>query len=135
MLQTRELLDSLTTKSPLNNEILAATIDALSTCEEAVTACAAGMATSQDGGSMGTAIALDLDCADSVLATRRILTRATGPNGALLGAQLEACLIACQRSHEECSRHSAHHEHCRLCADATRQAADACRQALTALRA
>ncbi|WP_328491601.1 hypothetical protein OHS59_01810 [Streptomyces sp. NBC_00414] len=134
MLQTRELLDSLSAKAPLSGETLAFTIDVLSVCEEAVTACAAGMTAEHSNPSMASAITLDLDCGDVVLATRRVLTGATGTDAGLLAAQLEACMIACQLSHDACGLHAAHHEHCRLCAEATQQAADACRTALAGLR-
>jgi hypothetical protein len=75
------------------------------------------------------------DCGDVVATTRRLLTRATGDDSALIAAQLEVCLMACRRSHEMCIRTAAAHEHCRLCAAATDRAADACRRALEALRA
>ncbi|WP_405686951.1 hypothetical protein [Streptomyces sp. NBC_00057] len=48
-------------------------------------------------------------------------------------AQAQACLIACRRSRDLCEQHAQHHEHCRLCADATGRAADACREVLVAL--
>jgi len=66
-------------------------------------------------------------------ATRRVLTRDTGPDTALLSAQLEACLVACERSHELCSQHAEHHEHCRLCSEATARCAEVCRQVLSML--
>jgi hypothetical protein len=80
------------------------------------------------------AIDQDLDCADVTAATRRILTRHSSHDPALLTAQVEACLIACLRSHELCSGHAEHHEHCRICAEATGHAADACRNVLNAVR-
>jgi hypothetical protein len=52
----------------------------------------------------------------------------------LITAQLEACLIACRRSEEQCKLTAAEHEHCRLCTAATHQAAEACRRALKVLR-
>ncbi len=134
MLPTRELIDSLVTHAPLDTPTIASVVDALSDCEEAVTACAAGMVGEPDVDRMRTAILHDLDCGDVVVATRRLLTRATGEDGALLAAQLEACLIACQRSHEACRRTADAHEHCRLCSEATQRAAEACRQALQAMR-
>lgn len=132
MPQTRELLDSLVIHAPLGTDVIADVVDALSACEEAVTACAAGMIVEEDVDRLRTAVLYDLDCNDVAVATRRMITRATGDG--LLSAQLEACLIACRRSHEECSRHAEHHEHCRLCAAATSRAAEACRRALDALR-
>jgi hypothetical protein len=78
------------------------------------------------------AIIRDLNCADVVAVTRRVLTG--GNDGALLSSQLEACVMACEHSAELCAKHAGHHEHCRLCSQATRECAEACRQALRELR-
>lgn len=134
MFPTRELIDSLEMHAPLDGEILASVVDALSDCEEAVTACAAGMLGEDDIDRLRRSVLHDLDCGDVVVATRRLLTRATADDYGLIAAQLEVCLIACQRSNETCSRTAGVHEHCRLCTAATRRAADACRRTLDALR-
>ncbi|ETK32763.1 hypothetical protein [Microbispora sp. ATCC PTA-5024] len=134
MLPTRELIDSLSMHAALDTETLASVVDALSDCEEAVTACSAGMLGEQDIDRMRLSVLHDLDCGDVVVATRRLLTRATSDDSALIAAQLEVCLMACRRSHDACSRTASVHEHCRLCAAATDRAADACRRALDALR-
>ncbi|WP_433190372.1 four-helix bundle copper-binding protein [Actinoallomurus sp. CA-150999] len=134
MLPTRELIDSLSVHAALDTETLASVVDALSDCEEVVTACAAGMLGERDLDRMRSSVLHDLDCGDVVVATRRMLTRATGDDSALIAAQLEVCLMACLRSHDSCIRTAAAHEHCRLCAAATERAAEACRRALQALR-
>jgi hypothetical protein len=134
MLPTRELIDSLAVHAALDTATLASVVDALSDCEEAVTACAAGMLREQDLDRMRSFVLRDLDCGDVVVTTRRLLTRAAGDDSALIAAQLEACLMACRRSHEACIQTAAAHEHCRLCTAATDRAADACRRALEALR-
>jgi hypothetical protein len=134
MLQTRDLFDSLSTKANLNSEVLASLADALSDCEQAVIACAAGMLAEEDEMQLRSAVSADLDCADVIAATRRVLTRGNGPDSTLLTAQLEACLIACEHSNESCAQHAHHHEHCRICSAATQRAADACRNALRVLQ-
>jgi hypothetical protein len=131
---TRELIDSLAVHAALDSETLAHVVDALYSCEEAVTACAAGMLAEQDIDRMRSSVLRDLDCSDVVATTRRLLTRATADDSTLITAQLEACLIACRRSEERCKLTAAEHEHCRLCKDSTHQAAEACRRALKALR-
>jgi hypothetical protein len=131
---TRELIDSLAVHAALDTKTLASAVDALSDCEEAVAACAAGMLGEQDIDRMRSNVLRDLDCGDVVATTRRLLTRATGDDSALIAAQLEVCLMACRRSHEMCIRTAAAHEHCRLCTAATDRAAGACRRALEALR-
>ncbi|MFH0515647.1 hypothetical protein ACHBTE_00495 [Streptomyces sp. M41] len=133
MIQSKELLDSLTTSGPLGTDLLARAVDVLSDCEEAVTACAVGMLAQQHG-DMRAAIAHHMDCADVTAATRRLLTRGA-PDRTLLTAQVEADLIACQVNHDLCAAHAAHHEHCRICSEATGQALDVCREILAAVRA
>ncbi|WP_369244713.1 hypothetical protein [Streptomyces sp. R41] len=134
MLRTQELFDSVTTASPLGNEVLARAVGALADCEQAVTACAAGMLAEKDADELRTAICQDLDCADVVAATRRVLTRGSSHDPAQLTAQVEACRIACGRSHDLCAQHARHHEHCRICAETTAEAAAVCRDVLAAVR-
>ncbi|MEK8170582.1 hypothetical protein NKH77_16180 [Streptomyces sp. M19] len=135
MLQTRELFQSLAARADhLDNRTLAATADALATCEQAVTACAVGMIAEKEADELRLAVNRDLDCADVVSATRRVLTRGTDADHALLARQLEACATACERSHDACERHATRHEHCRICSHATGRAAAACRETLEILR-
>ncbi|MEU5952351.1 hypothetical protein [Streptomyces sp. NPDC047525] len=135
MLQTRELFDSLASRADhLDNQTLATAADALSACELAVTACAVGMLAEKEADELRAAINRDLNCADVACATRRVLTRGTDADHALLAAQLEACVMACEHSHELCAQHAPRHEHCRLCSEATDRAATACREVLRSLR-
>jgi hypothetical protein len=134
MQPTRELIDSLAVHTAFDSGTLARVMDALSTCEEAVTACSAGMVAAQDIDRMRESVLRDLDCSEVVATTRRLLTRATADDSTLITAQLEACLIACRRSEEQCKLTAEMHEHCRLCTAATHEAAEACSQALEALR-
>ena len=131
---TRELIDSLEVRAALDSDTLAHVVDALADCEEAVTACAAGMLAAQDVDRMRTSVLRDLACSDVVAATRRMLTRSTADDSSLIIAQLEACDMACRRSEEQCKLTAEDHEHCRLCAEATHQAAEACGRALEVLR-
>ncbi len=134
MLPTQELINSLAVKPVLDTATLASVVDALSDCEKTVTACGAGMLAEQDIDQTRSSVRHDLNCGDVVVTTRRLLTRATSDDSILIAAQLEACLVACGRSHEACSQTAAAHDHCRMCAAATQRAADACSQALEALR-
>ena len=129
-----EVIDSLGVHAAFDSRTLAHVMDALSGCEEAVTACSAGMVAEQDIGRMRVSVLRDMDCSEVVATTRRMLMRATADDSTLITAQLEACLIACERSEEQCEMTAAEHEHCRLCTAATHQAAEACRQALEVLR-
>jgi hypothetical protein len=134
MQPTHEPIDSFAVHAALDSETLAHVLDVLSSCEKAVTACAAGMLAAQDLNRMRSFVLRDMDCGDVVATTRRLLTRAATDDNTLITAQLETCLIACQRSEEHCKLTAAEHEHCQLCTATTHQAAEACRQALKVLR-
>jgi hypothetical protein len=130
----RELIDSLARHAVLDSETLAHVVDALSSCEEAVIACSAGMVAAQDIDRMRASVLRDMECSEVVATTRRLLTQATADDSTLITAQLEACLIACRRSEEQCKLTAEEHEHCQLCTAAAHHAAEACRRALEALR-
>ena len=133
MSQTRDLLDTvaLRVRPQVSSERLAAVIDAMAACEEAVTACAAAMVAEDDVRGLRDAIIQDLNCSDVVAAARRVVSR--GADAALLGSLLEACVTACEHSAELCGEHAHHHEHCRLCSQATSRCAEMCRAVLDGL--
>lgn len=68
------------------------------------------------------------DCADICAATAHVAVRRTGQNVAVLRAQIETCILACETCAAECEKHD--HEHCRLCATMCRECAEDCRKAL-----
>ena len=73
-----------------------------------------------------------LDCADVCAAAARLAVRRTSQDVAMLRAQIETCIRACELCAEECERHDT--EHCRLCATMCRECAEDCRQALPSIR-
>jgi uncharacterized protein involved in tolerance to divalent cations len=131
MLDSRKLFDSITMDTDIDGDRWSSAITALGNCQETATACAGAML--MLGDDLGEAVMRDLDCADVVQATARVLSRATDMDHALLSAQLEACVMACERSYELCSGHAEHHSHCRLCSETSKQCADACRELLAAM--
>ena len=76
---------------------------------------------------------MNLDCADTCDATRRVLTRQTAFEPRLVRALLEACVEACRICAEDCERHAQEMgmEHCRLCAEACRRCEQACKELLS----
>jgi hypothetical protein len=78
-------------------------------------------------------IRLNLDCADVCAATAQLANRRTGSNEEVIRKMLDACTAACRACAEECERHAAQHEHCRICADACRRCELACQQALSTM--
>lgn len=133
MLATRELFDSMAVKGQLSSEDIAATVDALLQCQGAVTACAEAMLDEAHTENLMPAVRRDMDCADVVEATRRVLTRGNEADTSLLRAQLEACALACEHSNALCAQHAGHHDHCRICSEATRECAQMCRRLLKTL--
>lgn len=80
-------------------------------------------------------IRLNLDCADVCAATGSVATRRTGSNEEVIRLMLQACAAACRVCGEECERHAAHHEHCRVCAQSCRRCEQACQEALRSMAA
>ena len=95
-------------------------------CVASCTSCADADLAEDDVRDMARCIRLCLDCADACDATARIATRQTTPDLRLIRAMVEACSVACLACAEECDRHAAHHEHCRLCAEVCRRCKQAC---------
>jgi hypothetical protein len=73
-----------------------------------------------------------LDCADVCAATARLSVRRSSRDVAMLRAQLETCIQACEICATECERHD--HEHCKLCATMCRECAEDCRKALPSVQ-
>lgn len=117
----------------IDTGVLAACIEACTDCAQTCTACADACLAEDTVADLTTCIRTDLDCADLCAATARILSRQTGNNATVTKAVLEACATACQVCGDECDRHSSHHEHCRICAEACRHCEQACRDLLAAL--
>lgn len=84
---------------------------------------------------MNKCIRLDLDCADQYVTAGRVLSRQTEYDANVTQTVLEACAQLCKTCGDECSRHAAQHEHCRVCAEACRRCEDACRRVLNAIAA
>lgn len=101
-------------------------IEACLDCAQSATACADACLSEDMVNGLVTCIGYNLDCADICAATASIATRAMGEGGGVCDSLLEACVRACRRSADECSRHAAMHEHCRICAESCTACADAC---------
>jgi hypothetical protein len=102
-------------------------------CDASCTACADACLSEGDVQVMRRAIRVSLDCADVCDATARIAIRQTDPDNRLVRAVVEACATACVACAEECERHAAHHEHCRVCAEICRRCKTACDDVLARL--
>jgi len=101
-------------------------ITACYSCAEACNACADACLGEQNVSEMVRCIRDCTDCADVCLVTARIVSRFTRTDFKLAGAQLRACIQACQSCGAQCEQHGAKMEHCRVCAEACRRCEKAC---------
>lgn len=111
------------------NDALIRCIEACFDCAQACTVCADACLGEDSVAELVQCVRLNLDCADVCLATGQLASRRTGTNEALLQQVIETCASACRICGEECNRHAARMEHCRICADACRACEAACRAA------
>ena len=117
----------------LDREALLRCVSECLDCGASCTACADASLSESDLPDMVRCIRLCLDCADACHATARVVTRQTEPHLADMRAMVQACAAACSASAEECERHAAHHEHCRISAEVCRSCQQACDDLLVAL--
>jgi len=116
-----------------HRQVLLRVIEHTLECAQACTACADACLRESDVEDLRACIRLNLDCADICETTARVLSRHTGFDANLARATLEACAQACRSCGDECARHAAMHEHCRVCADACRRCEKACHELIAAL--
>jgi len=109
-----------------DRDALATCIDACFECAQACTACADACLGEEMVAELRRCITTDLNCADICDATGRVLSRQTHYDPEVTHAALTACRDACRRCVEECERHAAMHEHCRVCAETCRRCEQAC---------
>lgn len=110
----------------LDRDAVLRCIDDCLDCAASCTSCADADLAESDVQEMARCIRLCLDCADACDATGRIVTRQTEPDIRVIRAVVEACSAACLACGDECERHAAHHEHCRVCAEVCRRCKQAC---------
>ena len=134
MSYARQLLDTYPTGFPVDDDLLAATIDALSDCAQACTADVDADLSEQDLTDMVLCIRLCLECTDICTATVGVISRPALYDADVIRPLLEACAASCKSCGDECERHAPMHRHCRVCAEACRRCEQACRELLAALK-
>lgn len=117
----------------IDRDKLVACIDACFECDQACTACADACLSEDDVNHLTKCIRTCLDCADVCATTGRVLSRHTGYDANLTRTVLQTCAVACKTSGDECDKHAAKHEHCRVCAEVCRRCERACRDLVEAL--
>jgi hypothetical protein len=134
MSYAKQMLDTYPRDFNLDAGVLAATIDALSDCAQACTACADDCLSEEMVADLVKCIRTCLDCVDICTATLRVVSRQTEYDANITRPQLEACVAVCRSCGDECERHAEMHEHCRVCAEACRRCEQACNELLTAMK-
>lgn len=112
---------------------LIACIDACTECDQACTACADACLSEDDVYHLTKCIRTCLDCSDVCATTGRVLSRHTDYDANLTRTVLQTCAFACETAADECDKHAAKHEHCRVCAEVCRRCERACRDLVEAL--
>lgn len=134
MSYAKRMLDTYPRDFNLDAGILAATIDALSDCAQACTACADDCLSEEMVAELTKCIRLNLDCADVCTATLQVVSRQTDYDANVTRSVLQACIPVCKSCGDECGRHAQMHEHCRVCAEACRRCEQACNDLLAAMK-
>jgi hypothetical protein len=134
MSYAKQMLDTYPRDFNLDAGLLAATIDTLSDCAQACTACADDCLSEEMVAELTKCIRLCLDCADVCTATLRVVSRQTDYDANVTRSVLQACVTVCKSCGDECERHAEMHEHCRVCAEACRRCEQACNELLTAMK-
>jgi hypothetical protein len=134
MSYARQLLDTYPGTLNADAGVLAATLDALSDCAQACAADADADLAEQNLAEMVRCIRLCLDCTDVCTATLGVVSRQTAYDRTITRPLLEACVATCKSCGDECARHAAHYEHCRVCEQACRRCEQACRELLGVLK-
>ena len=133
MSYARQLLDTYARSATIDPGALAATIDALSDCIEACTADTDADLSEHHVLELIKCIRLCQDCADICSATRNLISRQTDYDSGVTKPMLEACVLICKSSGDECELHAQTHEHCRVCLEACRRCEQACRDLLAVM--
>jgi hypothetical protein len=117
----------------VDHDALLSCIEECLECAPSCTSCADADLAEDDVHEMVRCIRLCLDCADACDTTARIAIRQTAPDLRVLRAMVEACAAACHACGDECERHAAHHEHCRICAEVCGRCEQACNELVAAI--
>lgn len=120
---------------PAHPDTMSRCIEACFAFAGACTTCADACLSERQVEGLLACIRVDLDCTATCTATGSSIARAkAGASRQVLEGQLAVCIAACRACTEECSRHAAMHDHCRVCAEACEACVTACNDMLVVLR-
>ena len=120
---------------PAHADTISRCIEACFGCVGTCTACSDACLSERHVEEFLACIRVNLDCAAICNATGAVVARSkAGASRQVLESQLTVCIAACRVCEDQCRRHAAMHEHCRVCADACVSCAKACTDMLAAFR-
>jgi hypothetical protein len=105
-------------------------IEACSASEQACTMCAGSMMMSAD---MAMCSAMCMNCADMANTMMRMMMRPNGMNGVAMMAMLQAMVVVCMSTADECEAMAKMSADCALCAEVCRQCAMACQKMIDSM--
>jgi hypothetical protein len=132
-MSVREIIERHPRPVSLDRDLLLRCIDECLDCAATCNACADACLGEPDVGELVRCVRLNLDCADVCGAVSRMLSRQTEMDLGAVRAALEACIVMCRVCGDECERHAAHHDHCRVCAELCRRCEQVCRDLLASI--
>ena len=113
------------------NDALIRCIEECYDCAQTCISCADACLGEKNLDALRRCIRLDNDCSDICLVTGAVLTRQQQPELELIRRQVETCALICRLCAEECEKHAATHEHCRICGESCRACETACNEVLS----
>jgi hypothetical protein len=124
----RRMLETYPRDFNVDQQLLVRCIEACYDCAQACTQCADACLSEQGKQEMlAKWVRLNLDCADTCIATGRVISRQTEYDANVTRAALQACIAACSSCGDECAEHGEHGmEHCKVCAQECRRCERAC---------
>jgi len=108
-------------------------VDECFDCAATCTSCADGCLGEPVVPALVRGVRLNLHCADACDTTGRVVTHRTEPALGVVCAAIEACIVICRACGDECERHAAHHDQCRVCAGVCRRCEQACSDPLASI--
>lgn len=109
-------------------DALHACVEACLKCAQLCMSCADATLTDVRSGDVRRCIGLSWTCGDICVTTARVLSRPAALDAATTAALLDACISACRRCADECSRHAGAELHFSVCAAGCEECASACRR-------
>ncbi len=129
-MRLQEMLSTHPRRPPMDLSEISDAIRRIYECADANIACADACLAEENVQQLVRTIRSNQDCADICEVTGKILSRQTEGDSGVIRAQLQACIASNRACAAECDKHANKHAHCRISAEACRDAEEACHRLL-----